>query len=76
MGRSPSRIDFHFLEELCIVKTVQEAVLGGGCVHAEARYWEYAFINYETEMMNTIVPSNPENLWFQEKNFKIPYIKL
>lgn len=65
MGRSPSRIDFHFLEELCIVKTVQEAVLGGGCVHAKARELpgkDTAFINYETELMNTIVPSNPENL--------------
>lgn len=37
MDRRSSRTDFHLLEELVIVKTVQDAVLEGGCVHVETR---------------------------------------
>ena len=37
MDSSSRRVDFHLSEELSIVKIVQEAVLGNGCVRVEAR---------------------------------------
>lgn len=48
VGRSSSRIDFHLLEELSIVETVQDTVLGGGCGHAER------LENYLTKILQRI----------------------
>lgn len=32
MGKSSGKVDFQLQEELYIAKTVEEAILGGGCV--------------------------------------------